>query len=149
MVVYQLTFPRQKIYSIEVRILAINDFHGQLEPPSRQIVDCNRTTGACNSIDAGGAEYLATHIKKLKSENPNTFVVSAGDSIGASALISAHYHDEPTIKALNVIELDFSAVGNHELDKGLDELIRIQNGSCHPKDSCLVYSSLKEHTFSF
>ena len=141
--------PINKKGTIEVKILAINDFHGQLESSSRQIVDCNRTTGACNSIDAGGAEYLATHIKKLKSENPNTFVVSAGDSIGASPLISAHYHDEPTIKALNVMGLDFSAVGNHELDKGLGELIRIQNGSRHPKDGCLVDSSFEGAHFQF
>ena len=95
-------FNFNKTGNISVHILAINDFHGQLEPPSD---------------NAGGAEYLATYIKKFKSENQNTIVVSAGDNIGASPLISAHFHDEPTIKALNMMGFDFSAVGNHELDK--------------------------------
>ena len=119
--------------TIEVQILAINDLHGQLEPPTSKMVIGYNETGAPISVDAGGAEYLATHIKKLRSENPNTFVVSAGDSIGASPIISSLFHDEPTIKALNMIGFNFSAVGNHELDEGLNELMRIQNGGCHPK----------------
>ena len=51
-------------------------------------------------------------------------------------LISAAFHDEPTIEALNLIGLDVSAVGNHEFDEGVDELLRIQNGGCHPVDDC-------------
>ena len=125
--------PINKTGNISVHILAINDFHGQLEPPSD---------------DAGGAEYLGTYIKKFKSENPNTIVVSAGDNIGASPLISAHFHDEPTIKALSMMGFDFSAVGNHELDKGLDELMRIQYGDCHP-DGCLGNSSFEGAHFQY
>jgi len=125
--------PIIKTDNISVHILSINDFHGQLEPPSD---------------DAGGAEYLATYIKKFKSENQNTIVVSAGDNIGASPLISAHFHDEPTIKALNMMGFDFSAVGNHELDKGLDELMRIQYGGCHP-DDCLGNSSFEGAHFQY
>lgn len=120
----------------EVQILAINDFHGQLEPPEDKIITGYNETGAPILVDAGGAEYLATHIKRLSSENPNTFVISAGDSIGASPFISALFHDEPTIKALNLMGFDFSAVGNHELDEGPVELMRIQNGGCHPVDGC-------------
>ena len=126
-------FNFNKSGNISVHILAINDFHGQLEPPSD---------------DAGGAEYLGTYIKKFKSENPNTIVVSAGDNIGASPLISAHFHDEPTIKALSMMGFDFSAVGNHELDKGLDELMRIQYGGCHP-DGCLGNSSFEGAHFQY
>jgi len=126
-------FNFNKSGNISVHILAINDFHGQLEPPS---------------YDAGGAEYLTTYIKKFKSENPNTIVVSAGDNIGASPLISAHFHDEPTIKALSMMGFDFSAVGNHELDKGLDELMRIQYGGCHP-DGCLGNSSFEGAHFQY
>ena len=126
-------FNFNKTGNISVHILAINDFHGQLEPPSD---------------NAGGAEYLATYIKKFKSENQNTIVVSAGDNIGASPLISAHFHDEPTIKALNMMGFDFSAVGNHELDKGLDELMRIQYGGCHP-DGCLGNSSFEGAHFQY
>lgn len=106
-------------------------------------------TGAPIRVDAGGVEYLATNIKNLSSENPNTFVISAGDNIGASPLISALFHDEPTIKALNMMGFGFSAVGNHELDEGLDELKRIQKGGCHPIDGCSDNSSFDGAKFQF
>jgi 5'-nucleotidase len=64
-------------------------------------------------------------------------VVSAGDLIGASPLLSALFHDEPTIEAFNLIGLDFNAVGNHEFDEGIVELLRMQYGGCHPVDGCL------------
>lgn len=133
----------------EVQILAINDLHGQLEPPASKITVGYNEAGAPINVDAGGSEYLATHIKNLKAENPNTFVVSAGDSIGASPIISARFHDEPTIKALNMIGFDLSAVGNHELDNGLSELMRIQDGGCHPIDGCLRNSSFEGAHFQF
>jgi 5'-nucleotidase len=135
--------------TIEVQILAINDLHGQLEPPVSEMVIGYNETGAPIRVNAGGSEYLATHIKKLRSENPNTFVVSAGDNIGASPIISSRFHDEPTIKALNMIGVNFSAVGNHELDNGLNELMRIQNGGCHPTDGCLDNSSFEGAEFQY
>jgi 5'-nucleotidase len=64
-------------------------------------------------------------------------VVSAGDLIGASPLISALFHDEPTIEAMNLIGLDIAGVGNHEFDEGPAELLRMQEGGCHPVDGCL------------
>ena len=112
--------------NVNVQILALNDFHGNLLPP-----------GNFGTTPAGGVEYLATHIDNLRATNPNTVVVSAGDMIGASPLISALFHDEPTIEAFNTIGLDFNAVGNHEFDEGIDELIRMQEGGCHPVDGCL------------
>ena len=56
--------------------------------------------------------------------------VSAGDTIGASPLISANYLDEPTIDAMNLLGLEFNSVGNHEFDRGGDELKRMQTGGC-------------------
>lgn len=135
--------------TIEVQILAINDLHGQLEPPISEMVTGYNETGAPIHVDAGGAEYLATHIKKLRSENSNTFVVSAGDNIGASPIISSRFHDEPTIKVLNMIGFNFSAVGNHELDNGLNELMRIQNGGCHPVDGCYNNSTYEGAHFQY
>ena len=88
-------------------------------------------------MDAGGAEYLATHVRALSQANRNTHVVSAGDLIGASPLLSALFHDEPTIEAMNMIGLDLNAVGNHEFDEGTTELLRMQEGGCHPTDGCL------------
>lgn len=116
--------------TVNVQILAVNDFHGNLMPPSG-------SAGRIGTIDAGGAEYLATHINTLRATNPNTVVVSAGDMIGATPLLSALFHDEPTIEAFNLMELDFNAVGNHEFDEGLTELLRMQKGGCHPTDGCL------------
>ncbi len=139
----------EKCGTTEIQILAVNDFHGQLEPPTSKIITGYNETGAPVKVEAGGSEYLATHIKRLGSENSNTFVVSAGDSIGASPYVSALLHDEPAVKALNIMGFDFSAVGNHELDDGLDELMRIQNGGCHPTDGCLNNSSFEGAQFRF
>ncbi len=116
--------------TVDVQILALNDFHGNLEPPSG-------SSGRIGTTNAGGAEYLATHINNLRATNPNTVVVSAGDMIGASPLLSALFHDEPSIEAFNLIGLDYNAVGNHEFDEGIYELIRMQEGGCHPVDGCL------------
>lgn len=120
----------KKDKTVSVQILAVNDFHGNLEPPSG-------SSGLISGIPAGGVEYLATHIKNLRATNPNTVVVSAGDMIGASPLLSALFHDEPSIEAFNEIGLDYNAVGNHEFDEGWQELLRMQNGGCHPVDGCL------------
>ena len=84
-------------------------------------------------------DILAGYVADLKSKNPNNVVVSAGDLIGASPLISALFHDEGTIEAMNRLGLEFNAVGNHEFDEGKDELLRMQNGGCHatdPNHSC-------------
>lgn len=127
---------------VEVQILALNDFHGNLLPPSG-------SSGRVGSIDAGGAEYLASHVKALEATNRNTVVVSAGDLIGASPLLSALFHDEPTIEAMNQIGLDINAVGNHEFDEGADELLRMQYGGCHPEDGCLDGDGFAGADFQF
>jgi 5'-nucleotidase len=129
---------------VAVQLLAINDFHGNLEPPAGSggrigsaANDAACVAAAPNCYLAGGLAYLADDIKDLEATNPaNTLVVSAGDNIGATPLISAAFHDEPTVEALNLIGLDVSAVGNHEFDEVVDELLRIQNGGCHPVDGC-------------
>jgi 5'-nucleotidase len=116
--------------SVNAQLLAINDFHGAINPPTG-------SGGAVNGTLAGGVEYLATHIKQLRATNPdNTITVGAGDLIGGSPLVSAAFHDEPTIEEMNSLGLDLSSVGNHEFDEGVDELLRMQNGGCHPIDGC-------------
>ena len=113
--------------TVDVQLLALSDFHGALEPPA----------GArMNGQDVGGVEFLASHLARLKQTNPNTFIVSAGDNIGGSPLLSSLTHDEATIEALNAAGLQISAVGNHELDEGWWELRRMKNGGCHPVDGC-------------
>ncbi len=126
-----------------IQILGLNDFHGQLEVVSPTASSSGRigalTGGQCLApacVPAGGVEYLATHVRNLRAENSNTVFVSAGDLIGATPLLSALFHDEPTIEAFNLMDLDYNGVGNHEFDEGVDELLRMQNGGCHPVDGC-------------
>ena len=116
--------------AVDVQLLSINDFHGNLAPPGTLTLPGGVRT------PAGGAEYLATHINDLRDQNPNTLVVSAGDNIGASPLVSGLFHDEPTIEAFNAMGVDASSVGNHEFDEGSAELLRMQDGGCHPVDGC-------------
>ena len=115
--------PKEKF--IDVRILAFNDFHGHLEPntPGGIAVGCCEPVGNPPVISpisrpSGGIAYFTTWLKRLGSESPNTIVASAGDLIGASPLASALFHDEPTIKAMNLAGLDVIGVGNHEFDEG-------------------------------
>lgn len=122
--------------TIELQILAFNDFHGQIEPPSGSDILYYNASNYPFKAELGGAAYLATLIKGLKATNPNTIVVSAGDCIGASPLVSALFHDEATVEVLSNIGLEYSAAGNHEFDEGTTELQRMQYGCCHQKDGC-------------
>ena len=115
--------------TVDVQILAINDFHGALEPPAG-------ANGRIANTVAGGVEYLAAHLARLKAANPRTIVVSAGDNIGGTPLLSSLFHDEASVEALNVAGLELSAVGNHDLDEGWWELYRMVKGGCHPVDGC-------------
>ncbi|OYY93761.1 MAG: bifunctional metallophosphatase/5'-nucleotidase [Hydrogenophilales bacterium 28-61-23] len=107
-----------------VKIAAINDFHGQLLSPGNSF-----------SKPVGGIDYLAAYVNNIRAKSPNSVAVSAGDLIGATPLVSALFHDEPTIEGMNRLGLEINAVGNHEFDEGKEELLRMQNGGCHPTDA--------------
>ncbi len=122
---------------VAVKVLAINDFHGNLKPPLGGIrikdpADPSKTI----NVPAGGAEFLATAVATLRRKNPNHIFVAAGDLIGASPLLSALFRDEPTIESLGLMGLEATAVGNHEFDRGGPELLRMQGGGCHPTEGC-------------
>ncbi|TYL87857.1 bifunctional metallophosphatase/5'-nucleotidase [Bradyrhizobium rifense] len=122
---------------VELRILAINDFHGNLRPPPGGIrINDPEDRAKKVAVAAGGAEYMATLVKQLREGHKNTIFVAAGDLIGASPFLSAMFHDEPSIEALSMMGLAITSVGNHEFDEGKNELLRIQNGGCHPEDGC-------------
>ena len=121
--------PNPATAPVEVKIIAFNDFHGNLMPPKRSI-EVPSAGGGTVAVPAGGAAYFASAIARLKADNPNHVVVSAGDMIGASPLVSSLFLDEPTILAMNLIGIDFNAVGNHEFDRGSGELLRMRNGGC-------------------
>lgn len=114
---------------VEVQILAINDFHGALEPP-RASVTATTAEGASVPLPAGGAAYLATAMTRLREGHANTITVAAGDLTSASPFVSSQFLDEPAVLALNQIGLVLNAVGNHEFDRGPDELKRLQHGGC-------------------
>lgn len=87
---------------ITLDIVGINDFHGR--------------------IDANTVNFAGT-VEELRAENPTgTVFVSAGDNIGASLFASSSQQDQPTIDVLNALDLEVSAVGNHEFDQGYADL---------------------------
>ena len=122
---------------VELRILAINDFHGYLRPFAGgiRITDPADKTKKVD-VPAGGSETMASVVRNLRAGHPNNIFVAAGDLIGASPFLSAMFHDEPTIESLSMMGLEIASVGNHEFDEGKDELLRMQNGGCHPLDKC-------------
>jgi 5'-nucleotidase len=122
---------------VDVTILAINDLHGNLRPPPGGIaIDDPADKSRKIVVPAGGVEHMATLVKQLRASNPSSVFVAAGDLIGASPFLSAMFHDEPTIESLSMMGLEIASVGNHEFDEGRDELLRMQNGGCHPVDAC-------------
>ncbi|KND41129.1 MULTISPECIES: bifunctional metallophosphatase/5'-nucleotidase [Streptomyces] len=125
----------------DVQLLSFNDLHGNLEPPagsSGRVTELHED-GTTTTINAGGVEYLATHLRDARKANSKfSITAAAGDMVGASPLISGLFHDEPTIEALNGLELDVTSVGNHEFDEGAKELRRLQKGGCHKVDGCYV-----------
>jgi len=108
-----------------VQLLAINDFHGHLET-------VEGPDGAVNKVPAGGAEYLATHLRNAMKENPNSIVIGAGDLMGASPLLSGTFRDKPTVKALNAMKMGVTSIGNHELDNGPAEFFRRSKSARYP-----------------
>ncbi|MER6689570.1 bifunctional metallophosphatase/5'-nucleotidase [Streptomyces minutiscleroticus] len=124
----------------DVQLLSFNDLHGNLEPPSGSSgrVTETQADGTTKTVDAGGVEYLATHLRQARKGNAYSITAAGGDMVGASPLISGLFHDEPTIEALNKLDLDVTSVGNHEFDEGAKELARLQKGGCHPTDGCYV-----------
>jgi 5'-nucleotidase len=113
--------------STEVHLLAFNDLHGNLE------------AGGLNIYGkfAGGAAYLAKAVKDRQAQyGTRQATILAGDNIGASPLANGLFFEEPITIASNLMNVDFGSVGNHEFDKGRAELLRIQNGGCHPVEGC-------------
>jgi 5'-nucleotidase len=105
--------------TVEIKLLATNDFHGRLEPPSG---------------DLGGAAYLSTRMQAIKDANPYVLQVDAGDLVGATPVLSNLFYDEPTVEAMNIMGLDVQTVGNHEFDRGQNEILRRRDGGCYQGD---------------
>jgi 5'-nucleotidase len=119
---------------IDVQLLAFNDYHGHLQANTPGTVEDPFMSG--NFVTAGGVEYLSSMLSQLRHGHKYSLTVAAGDLIGGSPAFSGLFHDEPSVESLNALGLDISSVGNHEFDEGMTELLRMQNGGCHPVDGC-------------
>ena len=113
-----------------IRIIAMNDFHGNIEVPTATNGGSVIVKESAAPINTGGAAFIASLVNQLKSSNKNSIVVAAGDNVNASPVTSTLFHQEPAIDVLNQIGLEVSSVGNHEFDLGKSELLRLQNGGC-------------------
>ncbi|WP_295842348.1 ExeM/NucH family extracellular endonuclease [uncultured Microbacterium sp.] len=87
----------------QVNLVGINDFHGR--------------------IDANTVRFAGT-VEQVRAQygERNSLFISNGDNIGASVFASSYFGDKPTIDVLNALELKASAAGNHEFDKGANDL---------------------------
>ncbi|MEU8748392.1 bifunctional metallophosphatase/5'-nucleotidase [Streptomyces parvulus] len=135
----------------DVQLLSFNDLHGNLEPPagsSGRVTEV-QPDGTTKTIDAGGVEYLATHLREARKGNRYSVTAAGGDMVGASPLLSGLFHDEPAIEALNQLDLDVTSVGNHEFDEGAKELARLQKGGCHPTEGCYTDKRFKGADFPY
>lgn len=131
--------------TVSVRLLAFNDLHGSLRPPEGVRSEIRQADGSLTP--AGGAAYLAAYVTQLRSQATNSLLYSVGDNWGSSALESAMFNDEPTVELLNRMKIDASAIGNHELDKGLAEFRRMQSGGCSAVDACTFSPSFDGANF--
>jgi len=110
---------------LQMKLLAVNDFHGQLSTGRRV---ANR--------DAGGAAILAAYLDQRRQQTPYSLTVHAGDMVGASPLVSALLQDQPTMEFMNMVGFDIGTSGNHEFDEGIAEYRRLVEGGCHPTAGC-------------
>jgi 5'-nucleotidase len=134
---------------VRLDLLALNDFHGNLDT-----IDATKSSsGRINNTPAGGVAYLAQKLRDerriSRANGAKPITVAAGDLIGASPLLSAAFHDEPTVEAMNELGLQISSVGNHEFDEGVTELKRMQRGGCiaDGPDGSGGANSCPDHTF--
>ena len=112
----QTTEKRERF--VDLQLLGVNDLHGHLEPPEPGL---------------GGVAWLGAWLDRAAASYPQrTIRVHAGDMVGASPLISSHFHDEPTIEATNRMDFDVGTLGNHEFDEGGAEALRLVRRASYP-----------------
>lgn len=115
--------------NVNVSLVALNDFHGYIQPSTYTYADPKNPTQQI-ATPAGGIAALSGLLMELRQQDPQLLFVGLGDLIGASPPVSSMWADEPSINALNLLGLEFSTLGNHELDEGKVELMRQINGGC-------------------
>jgi 5'-nucleotidase len=134
---------------VQIDIVAINDFHGNLEPSKYTYKDL---AGRSQTVQAGGIESLSGALNAFRQQNQDLLFVAAGDLIGASPALSSMWADEPSIEAMNLLGLNDSSLGNHEFDAGRKELLREQNGGCdspRPAKACQLAPTFSGARFHY
>ncbi|MBT2187220.1 5'-nucleotidase C-terminal domain-containing protein [Sphingobium sp. H33] len=134
-----------------LQIIAFNDFHGHIDADDQTVIPPGSPKGT-EKVKAGGAANFAAAVAALRAENPASAVVTAGDMIGASPLSSGLFLDEPTIRIMNRIGIDYSALGNHEFDRGSKEILRMQAGGCAKytlREPCQILPAFPGASFKF
>ncbi|GAA1850381.1 bifunctional metallophosphatase/5'-nucleotidase [Brevibacterium marinum] len=111
----------------KVQLLNITDFHGRISEAGTQVASV---------VEKQRADYAA------QGDTAGTGLLSAGDNIGASTYASSSQDDTPTLDVLNALSLRTSAVGNHEFDKGTDDLTgRVSSEADFPYLGANVYDA--------
>jgi 5'-nucleotidase len=121
----------------EINLVTLNDFHGNIE--ASKYVWASAYTPGERTIQAGGIDTIGAALQAWRKQDPELLLVGAGDLIGASPAMSSMWADEPTIGAMNLLDMRASSVGNHEFDQGRMELLRQQKGGCaspRPDKAC-------------
>jgi 5'-nucleotidase len=132
---------------VPLRLIGINDFHGNLEAASLSLTLADPQGGKPLRLAVGGAPALAGMVKTLRAGAPNSVLLSAGDLFGASPLVSTLFRHESTVEVMNLIGLELDAVGNHEFDAGITELKRLEAGGCAVNTPDDAVTSCALHTY--
>jgi 5'-nucleotidase len=135
---------------VELNLVAINDFHGNLEPSKYSYTPAG--SDKKQTIQAGGIDVLKGALDAFRKEDKDLLFVAAGDLVGASPAMSSMFADEPSIEAMNRMGLVASSLGNHEFDQGSKELLRQQHGGCEsprPAKACQLAKDFHGAGFTY
>jgi 5'-nucleotidase len=135
---------------VELNLVAINDFHGNLEASKYTLAP--NGSDKKQTIQAGGIDVLKGALDAFRKEDKDLLFVAAGDLVGASPAMSSMFADEPSIEAMNRMGLVASSLGNHEFDQGSKELLRQQHGGCdspRPGKACQLSKDFRGAGFTY
>jgi 2',3'-cyclic-nucleotide 2'-phosphodiesterase (5'-nucleotidase family) len=99
-----------------VPLIALTDFHGQLDQTTLALDNSNVTVG-------GAAELATMFDEEAAAMTRHPLLLSSGDNVGATPPNSSLLQDMPVIDVENAWGLDATAYGNHEFDQGIDRLL--------------------------
>jgi len=96
----------------KITILHTNDVHSNIEPfPNNHPYYPN----------LGGIARRATLIEQVRTENPNTLLLDAGDIFQGTPYFN-FFGGEVEFKLMSKLKYDAATIGNHDFDNGIDGL---------------------------